>query len=428
VIRIDEVHAHRAVTNQGFPGLQLRERDVLEFEDLWTAGSSEANGARHLLSQGSFCGIPKIAPMSSDPGFELEPTSSPLPAAERAKLMKDLGFGRLFTEHMVTIPYRAPEGWGRGRLSPYAPISLDPAASVLHYGQAIFEGFKAYRQPDGGIATFRPHANGQRFNNSAARLAMPALPVERFVEAADLLIRQERDWVPPNPGESLYLRPLMIATEAALGVRPAKEYLFLLFGSPSGAYFPQGVKPLTVWLSKEYVRAAPGGTGEAKCAGNYAASLIAQQQALEAGCQQVVWLDSVHKRFVEEMGGMNLFFVYKDGESSRLVTPKLTGTLLPGITRDSLLTIAADLGYTSEEATISIDDWDRDLKSGILTEVFACGTAAVITPVGEVKFDGGSWLVNGGQTGPVAQRLRDALLAIQHGSAPDTHGFMHRVL
>jgi len=366
--------------------------------------------------------------MSSDPGFELEPTTSPLPAATRAKLMKDLGFGRLFTEHMVTIPYRAPDGWGKGRLSPYAPISLDPAASVLHYGQAIFEGFKAYRQPDGGIATFRPAANGQRFNNSAARLAMPALPVERFVEAADLLIRQERDWVPPNPGESLYLRPLMIATEAALGVRPAKEYLFLLFGSPSGAYFPQGVKPLTVWLSKEYVRAAPGGTGEAKCAGNYAASLIAQQQALEAGCQQVVWLDSVHKRFVEEMGGMNLFFVYKDGESSRLVTPKLTGTLLPGITRDSLLTIAADLGYTAEEATISIDDWDRDLKSGILTEVFACGTAAVITPVGEVKFDGGSWLVNDGQTGPVAQRLRDALLAIQHGSAPDTHGFMHRVL
>ncbi|HEX7452258.1 MAG TPA: branched-chain amino acid aminotransferase, partial [Polyangiaceae bacterium] len=263
--------------------------------------------------------------MSSDPGFELKPTSTPLPAAEREKLMKDLGFGRLFTEHMVTIRYRAPDGWGTGLLSPYAPIALDPAASVLHYGQAIFEGFKAYRQPDGGIATFRPSANAQRFNNSAARLAMPALPIERFVEAADLLIRQERDWVPPNVGESLYLRPLMIATEAALGVRPAKEYLFLLFGSPSGAYFAQGVKPLTVWLSKEYVRAAPGGTGEAKCAGNYAASLIAQQQALDAGCQQVVWLDAVHKRFVEEMGGMNLFFVYRDGARSKLVTPKLTG-------------------------------------------------------------------------------------------------------
>ncbi len=367
--------------------------------------------------------------MSSDPGFELELTTTPLPAAEREKFLKDLGFGRVFTEHMVTIRYQAGSGWGKGRLSPYAPISLDPAASVLHYGQAIFEGFKAYRQPDGGIATFRPSANARRFNNSAARLAMPALPVERFVAAADLLIRQEQAWVPPNPGESLYLRPLMIATEAALGVRPAKEYLFLLFGSPSGAYFAQGVKPLSVWLSTEYVRAAPGGTGEAKCAGNYAASLIAQQQALDAGCQQVVWLDSVHKRFVEEMGGMNLFFVYKDGGSSRprIVTPKLTGTLLPGITRDSLLTIAKDLGYRAEEGTISIDDWERDVKNGTLTEVFACGTAAVITPVGEVKHTGGSYLVNNGETGPVAQTLRDALLAVQHGTAPDVHGFMHHV-
>ncbi len=366
--------------------------------------------------------------MASDPGFELKPTSTPLPAAERERLMKDLGFGRLFTEHMVTIRYQEPSGWGKGLLSPYAPIALDPAASVLHYGQAIFEGFKAYRQPDGGVATFRPLSNAQRFNNSAARLAMPALPVERFVAAADLLIQQEQAWVPPNPGESLYLRPLMIATEAALGVRPAKEYLFLLFGSPAGAYFAQGVKPLSVWLSKEYVRAAPGGTGEAKCAGNYAASLVAQQQALDAGCQQVVWLDSVHKSFVEEMGGMNLFFVYRDGGTSRIVTPKLTGTLLPGITRDSLLTIAKDLGYRSEEATISIDDWERDVQEGTLTEVFACGTAAVITPVGEVKHSGGSFLVNGGQAGPVAQRLRDTLLAIQHGTTPDVHGFMHRVI
>jgi len=365
--------------------------------------------------------------MSSDPGFELKPSASPMPAADREKAMKDLGFGRLFTEHMVTIPYRAPEGWGRGLLSPYAPIPLDPAASVLHYGQAIFEGFKAYRQPDGGIATFRPEANGHRFNRSAARLAMPALPVERFVQAADLLIRQDRGWVPPNPGESLYLRPLMIATEAVLGVRPAKEYLFLLFGSPSGNYFPQGVKPLTVWLCKEYVRAAPGGTGEAKCAGNYAASLIAQQQALEAGCQQVVWLDAVHKRFVEEMGGMNLFFVYKSGSGVKLVTPRLTGTLLPGITRDSIMTLAKDLGFGAEEGTISIEDWERDLKNGTLTEVFACGTAAVITPVGRVKFDGGEWTVNDDQTGPIASKLREALLAIQHGTAPDTHGFMHRV-
>ena len=268
---------------------------------------------------------------------------------------------------------------------------------------------------------------GARRSADGKRDALDAVRGMRFVAAADLLIRQEQAWVPPNPGESLYLRPLMIATEAALGVRPAKEYLFLLFGSPSGAYFAQGVKPLSVWLSTEYVRAAPGGTGEAKCAGNYAASLIAQQQALDAGCQQVVWLDSVHKRFVEEMGGMNLFFVYKDGASSRIVTPKLTGTLLPGITRDSLLTIAKDLGLGAEEGTISIEEWERDAKNGTLSEVFACGTAAVITPVGEVKYAGGSYLVNNGETGPVAQKLRDALLAVQHGTAPDVHGFMHRV-
>ncbi|HEY2408270.1 MAG TPA: branched-chain amino acid aminotransferase [Polyangiaceae bacterium] len=370
--------------------------------------------------------------MSPDSGahfpFELRPTPNPLPASERVKIMKDLGFGRVFTENMVTLRYRAAEGWGSGTLEPFSPISLSPAASVLHYGQAIFEGFKAYRQPNGGIATFRPDANARRFNTSARRLAMPELPVEQFIAAADLLIRHEREWVPPNAGESLYVRPLMIATEAALGVRPAKEYLFLVFGSPSGAYFPQGVKPLTVWLCTDYVRAAPGGTGEAKCAGNYAASLVAQQKAIDAGCQQVVWLDAVHHRFVEEMGGMNLFFVYGSGKGARLVTPQLTGTLLPGITRDSILRLAPELGYSVEEGTISVEDWQRDLQSGALTEVFACGTAAVITPVGNVKFEGGEWSIHGGETGPVAQHLRDTLLAIQHGSQPDSHGWMHVVL
>ncbi|MGC4086478.1 MAG: branched-chain amino acid aminotransferase [Polyangiaceae bacterium] len=298
---------------------------------------------------------------------------------------------------------------------------------MLHYGQAIFEGFKAYRQQDGGIATFRPDANARRFNASARRLAMPELPVDTFVAASDVLIQSESEWVPHGVGESLYLRPLMLATEAALGVRPAKEYLFLLFGSPSGAYFPQGIKPLSVWLCKDFVRAAPGGTGEAKCAGNYAASLIAQQRALEQGCQQVIWLDANERRFVEEMGGMNLFFVYQSGSKVKLVTPRLTGSLLPGITRDSILQLCAQLGYEAEEGTISVEDWERDLKSGALSEVFACGTAAVITPVGQVKFDGGEWSVHGGETGPVAMRIRDQLLAIQHGSAPDTHGWMHRV-
>ena len=365
--------------------------------------------------------------MTTGSTIDLHPNANPVSASERQTIMKNLGFGRIFTENMIRIAYR-DGAWQRGELTAYAPISLDPAASVLHYGQAIFEGFKAYRQPDGGIATFRPEANGRRFNLSAKRLAMPELPVERFVEASDVLVKQERDWVPSGVGESLYLRPLMIATEAALGVRPAKEYLFLLFGSPSGNYFPQGIKPITVWLCTDYVRAAPGGTGEAKCAGNYAASLVAQQRALSAGCQQVIWLDAVHKKYVEEMGGMNLFFVYGSGSSVKLVTPSLTGTLLAGITRDTMMLVAKDLGYEVEERLVSTDDWARDLKSGALTEVFACGTAAVITPIGQVKFEGGSFDINRGEFGPVGMQLRDHLLSIQHGKAPDPHHFMHRVV
>jgi branched-chain amino acid aminotransferase len=345
----------------------------------------------------------------------------------RAEVMQNLGFGRIFTEHMVVIPYKAPEGWGSGVLQPYRPLQLNPAASVLHYGQAIFEGFKAYRRKDGGIATFRPDANARRFNGSAQRLAMPQMPAELFIEAADALIRQEREWVPSEVGQSLYIRPLMVATEPVLGVRPAKEYLFLVFGSPSGAYFPKGIKPVTVWISRDYVRAAPGGTGATKCSGNYAASLVAQEQALEQGCDQVVWLDAVSRQYVEEMGGMNLFFVYRQAERTLLVTPKLTGTLLPGVTRDSLLVLAKDLGFAAEERLVSVDEWQRDLEQGKMTEVFACGTAAVITPVGSVKTGSDEWVINQGKTGPVAAQLRETLLSIQHGAAPDAHGWMHRV-
>lgn len=360
-------------------------------------------------------------------GFELKPSRAPKSASEREAILKGtLGFGRVFTENMVQIRY-ADGAWQRGELVPYGPITLDPAASVLHYGQAIFEGFKAYRQPDGGLATFRPEANGKRFAASAARLAMPALPVDLFVGAADVLLRHEDAWVPSGVGQSMYMRPLMIATEAALGVRPAKEYVFLLFGSPSGDYFPQGVKPISLWLTKDYVRAAPGGTGEAKCAGNYAASLVAQQQAIDEGCVQVIWLDAVERKYVEEMGGMNLFFVYKDGAGHKLVTPQLTGTLLAGVTRDSLLKLAADLGYGIEEKMVSVQDWEDGLNDGSLIEVFACGTAAVITPVGEVKFAGGKWDINGGEFGLHARKLREALLAIQYGQAPDPHRWMHRV-
>lgn len=360
--------------------------------------------------------------------FDLRPLAEPLSAEQRAQRMSHLGFGRVFTEHMVTIEHTEPDGWGRGSLIPYQTIELDPAASVLHYGQAIFEGFKAYRQADGGISAFRPEANARRFQASAERLAMPPLPEDLFIEAADALIRQEKDWVPPSVGESLYLRPLMLATEAALGVRPAKEYLFLLFGSPSGAYFPKGIKPVSVWISKDYVRAAPGGTGHTKCAGNYAASLVAQRQANLEGCDQVVWLDARERRFIEEMGGMNLFFVYRNGDKTRLLTPSLTGSLLPGVTRDSILQLARDLGWEAVEGTLSVEDFEAHIADGSMTEVFACGTAAVITPVGEVKSKAGSFSVNGGETGPVAQKLREHLLGLQHGRIPDTHGWMHRIL
>jgi branched-chain amino acid aminotransferase len=367
------------------------------------------------------------APAQGPIQIELKPSSNPLPAAEREARLANPGFGRFFTDHMVTIRWTEGRGWHDGQLVPYGPVEVDPANMTLHYGQSIFEGLKAYRQPDGRIATFRPTANAERFQSSARRLAMPELPVETFVKAVELLVQQDRDWVPTQPEQSLYLRPFMFATEVGLGVRPSNEYLFMLIASPAGAYFHGGVHPVSVWLSEEYVRAAPGGTGAAKCAGNYAASLIAQAKATAQGCDQVVWLDAVERRWIEEMGGMNLYFVYGEGESARIVTPELSGSLLPGITRRSLLQLAAELGYATEEARISVDDWRNGNADGSLTEVFACGTAAVITPVGSVKSTGADWTVGTGEPGPITMRLRKALLEIQTGQVPDTRGWMHPI-
>lgn len=355
------------------------------------------------------------------PTIELKPSAHPLPVAQRDAILADPGFGRHFTDHMVTIKWTAGRGWHDAQLVPYAPLSIEPANMTLHYAQTIFEGLKAYRQPDGSVATFRPEANAERFQASARRLAMPELPVETFIEACDVLVRQDRGWVPSAGEASLYLRPFMFATEVGLGVRPADEYLFVVIASPAGAYFSGGVQPVSVWLSEEYVRAAPGGTGAAKTGGNYAASLVAQAQAIEHGCDQVVWLDAIERRWIEEMGGMNLYFVY----GNRIVTPELSGSLLPGITRDSLLRIAADLGYEVAEGRISVDDWRAHTEDGSLTEVFACGTAAVITPVGSVKSTRANWLVADGTPGEVTMRLRAALLDIQTGQAPDPHTWMH---
>jgi branched-chain amino acid aminotransferase len=256
---------------------------------------------------------------------------------------------------------------------------------------------------------------------------MPDLPADLFAESVRALVEVDQAWVDDRPEASLYLRPTMIATEVGLGVRPSNAYTYLLIACPVGPYFSGGVKPVTVWLSTEYTRAAPGGTGDAKCAGNYAASMIAQAQAQQQGCDQVVWLDAVEHRYVEEMGGMNLCFVYGSGPDARLVTPKLTGTLLPGITRESLLTLAQDLGYHSEEAMITTEEWQAGNAGGELTEVFACGTGAVITPVGRVKSATAEWTVGDGNPGPVTMRLREALLDLQTGKAPDPHGWMHRL-
>ncbi|WP_441250117.1 branched-chain amino acid aminotransferase [Kitasatospora sp. McL0602] len=360
--------------------------------------------------------------------FDLKPSATPLSDAERQARLANPGFGRVFTDHMVTIRWTEGRGWHDAQLTPYAPLEIDPANMTLHYGQAIFEGLKAYRQADGSIATFRPTANAARLQASARRLAMPELPTETFVEAVELLVQHDQAWVPSEPEQSLYLRPFMFATEVGLGVRPANEYLFMIIASPAGAYFPGGVKPVSVWLSEDYVRAAPGGTGAAKCAGNYAASLVAQAEAAAKGCDQVVWLDAAEHRWIEEMGGMNLYFVFGEGKDAKVVTPELSGALLPGITRDSLLTMAADLGYATEERRISTDEWKQGNADGTLTEVFACGTAAVITPVGSVKSKGGDWTVGDATPGPVTMELRKALLALQGGQNPDTHGWLHKIV
>jgi branched-chain amino acid aminotransferase len=360
--------------------------------------------------------------------FTVERNPSPQTDEHRAAIFANPGFGNFFTDHMVRIEY-ADGAWGEGAVVPYGPLSLDPATAALHYGQEIFEGLKAYRQPDGSVATFRPDANARRFQRSARRLAMAELPEELFVESLRALVEVDAQWVPTTPGHSLYFRPFMIATEVGLGVnKPSSTYSYVLIASPVGSYFSGGVKPVKVWLSTEYTRAAPGGTGEAKCAGNYAASFVAQAFATAKGCDQVVWLDAAEHRWVEEMGGMNLYFVYGSGSSARIVTPALTGTLLPGVTRDSLLTLAGDLGYAAEEGKISTDEWREGVASGAITEVFACGTAAVITPVGAVDSAQGGFVIGDGSPGPVSTQLREHLLGIQTGTEADPHGWMHRLI
>jgi branched-chain amino acid aminotransferase len=358
--------------------------------------------------------------------LEFSTTTSPSPVSprRRAEILAEPGFGLSFTDHMVTATWTPDDGWHDGAVRPYATLSLDPATAVLHYAQAIFEGLKAYRHADGTIWAFRPEANGARFARSARRMALPELPVDSFVGALEALVRIDAAWVPAGGEKSLYLRPFMFASEVFLGVRPAKQVTFCLIASPVGPYFASGVKPVKIWLSSDYSRAAPGGTGAAKCAGNYAASLIAQQEAFAQGCDQVCFLDAVERRWVEELGGMNLYFVHADGS---IVTPELTGTILEGVTRSSILDLADDLGHKVEERRVSIDEWRDGVASGEITEVFACGTAAVITPLGRLAWDGGE-LAIGASAGPVTLSLRKTLLDLQYGRAEDTRGWLHRIV
>ncbi|MBB6124757.1 branched-chain amino acid aminotransferase [Sphingobium subterraneum] len=360
-----------------------------------------------------------------DMRFEVVPNGNKRSAQERAALMEDPGFGRVFSDHMVTIRWTADKGWHDAQVRAREPFSLDPACAVLHYAQEIFEGLKAYRSADEGVTMFRPQENARRFRESAERMAMPVLPDALFLQAIEELIRVDRDWVPTQEGGSLYLRPFMFASEAFLGVRPSAEYIFCVVACPVGSYFKGGAKPVTVWVSDDFTRAGPGGTGAAKCGGNYAASLVAQAEAYAQGCDQVVFLDSTERRWIEELGGMNVFFVFDDGS---IMTPPLTGTILPGITRDSILTLARQQGRPVEERKYSIEDWRADAQSGRLREAFACGTAAVVSAIGEVRSTKGNFTIgNGGATGEVTETLREQLTAIQRGEAPGPDGWFRRV-
>ncbi|MBP3087999.1 branched-chain amino acid aminotransferase [Corynebacterium sp. sy017] len=361
--------------------------------------------------------------------FTVQKTTTPTSPERLQEILANPGFGKHFSDHMVTINWNKEQGWHDAKVVPYQPISLDPATSVLHYGQAIFEGLKAYRHADGSIKTFRPLENAHRFQASAQRLAMPELPEELFIESIRQLVDIDRDWVPAPGGEEvLYLRPFMIATENTLGVSPSQSYMYILIASPAGAYFADGIKPVSVWLSTDYVRAAPGGTGAAKCAGNYAASLLAQAQATEEGCEQVVWLDAKERTYIEEMGGMNMFFVQGKGKDAQVITPRLSGSILPGVTRQSIVQLAQDLGYHAQERLISVQEWEEKSRSGEMSETFACGTAAVITPVGSAKYPQGQFSINGNQPGEITMQLREKLTGIQKGTEEDIHGWMYTLI
>jgi branched-chain amino acid aminotransferase len=336
----------------------------------------------------------------------------------------EFGFGNVFSNRMFTQKYTPELGWHEAQIGPYGPFTFAPSTAVFHYAQEIFEGTKAYRRPDGGINLFRPWENARRFNESARRMVMPTVDEEDHVAAIMKLVELEADWVPSVPGASLYIRPTMIATDAALGVHASKSYLHYIIVGPVGAYFKEGFNPVPVYISDEYRRAVKGGTGAAKTGGNYAASLYVGEAAKKQGYSQVLWLDAINGRSIEEVGAMNICFVYG---GKHIVTPKLSGSILPGITRKSLLTLAPDLGYEASEETIDVEQMLTDLQSGQITEVFGCGTAAVIAPVGKFGYKGNEYIINDYQAGPVSRHLYDTLTGIQTGQLEDPYGWTCQV-
>ena len=348
--------------------------------------------------------------------IKITKTTNPKKKPEKGQ---PLGFGHIFTDHMFVMNYTEGKGWHDPRIVPYGEISIEPSAMVFHYGQAMFEGMKAYRGKDDTIYLFRPDMNAKRANQSNQRLCIPEIPEELFVEAVKAVVDVDRDWVPSDPGTSLYIRPFVIATDAFLGVAPSKTYLFMVILSPSGAYYESGLEPVGIWIEDEYVRAVKGGMGFAKTGGNYAASLIAQVKAHDSGYSQVLWLDGVERKYIEEVGAMNICFKI----AGKVVTPMLNGSILPGITRNSILQVCRDWGYEVEERRISVDELVAAAKDGTLEEVFGTGTAAVVSPVNKLRYEDDVMNIGDGSIGELTQKLYDELTGIQWGEREDTRGW-----